>query len=266
MLETGTLIDGFRIERLIGRGGMGVVYEATQLSLDRRLAVKVLHPELGEDPAFLERFRREGRLQAALEHPHVVTVHEAGESEHGLFLAMRLVRGSSLAALLREGSLDAARALKFLRQVAGALDAAHAAGLVHRDVKPRNVLVDADDRAYLADFGLTRTGQEEATPASDRAAFAAMLLVCLPGVLDEPEHPWESATAIVDAAERTLGFPARRGRRRLRAAAGTGVAAAAAGTAIAVLVMSGKEEAAPWESRSVPSCGRQAARERPRTG
>jgi protein kinase-like protein len=219
-IAPGTLMGTYRIERLIGRGGMGVVYEATQLSLDRRLALKVLHPELGEDPAFLERFRREGRLQAALDHPHVVTVHEAGESEHGLFLAMRLVHGSSLAALLREGALDAARALKLLRQVAGALDAAHAAGLVHRDAKPRNVLVDPDDRAYLADFGLTRIGGEsaltasgelvgtvaylapeivrggEATPASDRYAFAAMLFECLAG---EPVFPRSSDAAVLYA-------------------------------------------------------------------
>jgi tRNA A-37 threonylcarbamoyl transferase component Bud32 len=251
MLETGTLIDGFRVERLIGRGGMGVVYEATQLSLDRRLAVKVLHPELGEDPAFLERFRREGRLQAALDHPHVVTVHEAGESEHGLFLAMRLVRGSSLAALLREGALDAARALKLLRQVAGALDAAHAAGLVHRDVKPRNVLVDADDRAYLADFGLTRAGGKEATPASDRDDFASMLLTCMPVALEKPVRARESATAIVEAAERALGLPGGRRRGRLWAALGV-AAAAAAVTAIVVLVLAGREEGAPRTSRVPP--------------
>ena len=95
---------GYGVERLIGRGGMGVVYEATQLSLERRLALKILHPELSDDPAFLDRFRREGRLQATLDHPNVVTVHEAGESEHGLFLAMQLVEGPSLAELLRSGS------------------------------------------------------------------------------------------------------------------------------------------------------------------
>jgi tRNA A-37 threonylcarbamoyl transferase component Bud32 len=251
MLETGTLIDGFRIERLIGRGGMAVVYEATQLSLDRRLALKVLHPELGEDPAFLERFRREGRLQAVLDHPHVVTVHEAGESEHGLFLAMRLVRGSSLAALLQEGSLDAARALKLLRQVAEALDAAHAAGLVHRDVKPRNVLVDADDRAYLADFGLTRT-EEQATSGSDRDAFGAMLVECLPGALEEPAQRQESAAAIVDAAERALGQPVGRRRGRRLVVAGVAVAAAAAVTATIALVVAGREEAGSVESRAPP--------------
>ena len=220
MIQPGTVVGNYRIERVIGRGGMGVVYEATQLSLDRRLALKLLRSELSEDPAFAGRFRREGRMQAALEHPAIVTVHEAGSSEHGLFLAMQLVRGTSLAALLREGSLPAARALRLLRQVGEALDAAHVAGLVHRDVKPRNVLVDASDRAYLADFGLTRVGGEssvtasgelvgtvaylapeviageQATAASDRYAFAAMLFECLAG--DVP-YPRSSEAAILYA-------------------------------------------------------------------
>jgi predicted Ser/Thr protein kinase len=205
VIRPGTVIGGYRVERLLGRGGMGVVYEATQLSLNRRLALKVLHADLRENPSFVERFRREGRLQATLEHPGVVTVHEAGESEHGLFLAMRLVPGTTLAALLRDGSLDAEHALRLLRQVADALDAAHAIGLVHRDVKPRNVLVGEDGRAYLADFGLTRMGAdpeltasgelfgtvaylapevirgEDATAASDRYAFGAMVYECLAG-------------------------------------------------------------------------------------
>ena len=211
---------GYRVERVIGRGGMGVVYEATQLSLDRRLALKLLLPELSHDAAFVKRFRREGRLQASLEHPSILTVHEAGESEDGLFLAMRLVQGTSLSALLREGSVDAERALRLLRQVAGALDAAHAAGLVHRDVKPRNVLVDTSDHAYLADFGLTRVGGEssvtasgdlvgtvaylapeviagdDAGAASDRYAFAAMSYECLAG---EVPFPRSSDAAILYA-------------------------------------------------------------------
>ena len=86
-------LGGYRVERLLGRGGMGVVYEAVQVSLDRRVALKVLRPELAEDAAFVDRIRREGRVQASLEHPHVLDVYEVGESPHGLFLAMRLVRG-----------------------------------------------------------------------------------------------------------------------------------------------------------------------------
>ncbi len=211
MLDPGAIVGTYRIERVLGQGGMGVVYEAAQLPLERRLALKVLRDDLAGDPAFLARFRDEGRLQASLDHPHVLTVYEAGESARGLFLAMQLVRGATLAELLRDGGLDAARALRLLGHVAEALDAAHAAGLVHRDVKPQNVLVDATDHAYLADFGLTQLGDgtavrgtgartttgpvlgtvaylapeviqgRAATPASDRYAFAAVLFECLAG-------------------------------------------------------------------------------------
>ena len=205
MIETGTSVEGYRVVRMIGRGGMGVVYEAVQTSLDRRVALKVLRPELAQDPEFVERFRREGRLQASIEHPNVLDVYEVGESAHGLFLAMRLVTGQTLLDLLRDRQLGAERALKLLDQVARALDAAHDAALVHRDVKPQNVLVDEGDQAFLADFGLTRAGAdttaaasrpmlgtvayvapeivrgEDSTPASDRYSFAATLFHCLTG-------------------------------------------------------------------------------------
>lgn len=205
MIERGAEFDGYRVERLLGRGGMGVVYEATQVSLDRRVALKVLRPDLVGDPAFVDRFRREGRLQAAIEHPHVLDVYEVGGADpHGLFLAMRLIDGPTLAELLKRGELSAERALRLLEQVGDALDAAHAVGLVHRDVKPQNVLVGADDQAFLADFGLSRAGDDgitssrptmgtiayvapeviagdDPTPASDRYAFAASLFHCLTG-------------------------------------------------------------------------------------
>ena len=128
MLEAGTEIKGYRIERLLGRGGMGEVYEATQLRLSRRVAFKVVYSALTHDEAFVERFEREGRLQAALDHPHVVTVYEAGELDDGLFLAMRLVEGSTLKELIDKRGLDPARAVRLLRPVANALDAAHAVG------------------------------------------------------------------------------------------------------------------------------------------
>lgn len=205
MIEAGTNVGGYRVERLIGRGGMGVVYEAVQTSLDRRIALKVLRPELAEDPKFVERFWREGRLQASLEHPHVLDVYEVGDSEHGLFLSMRLVGGQTLLDLLRDGELSAERSLKLLDQVTGALDFAHEADLVHRDIKPQNILIGDGDHAFLADFGLTRgstdttvasTGPmlgsvayvapeivrgEEPTPASDRYSFAATVFHCLTG-------------------------------------------------------------------------------------
>ena len=204
-LASGTVVGRYRVDGPLGRGGMAIVYEATHESLGRQVALKVLAAELGSDPEFIERFRREGQMQASLEHPHIVTVYEAGESAHGLYLAMRLVRGPTLAALLLDGVVGAGRALDLLRQVAEALDAAAAAGLVHRDVKPKNVLVGDEDHAYLADFGLTKLGGESgvtvtgqligtlaylapeiirgdpATRASDVYSFAAMAFECLSG-------------------------------------------------------------------------------------
>ena len=129
-------MGGYRVERVLGSGGMGVVYEAIQVSLERRVALKVLRPELATDESFLQRSRREARIQASLEHPNVLEVYEVGESEHGVFLAMRLVSGRTLIDELREGDLDAERALRLLAEVAAALDVAHTAGLVHCDVKP----------------------------------------------------------------------------------------------------------------------------------
>ena len=121
-------------------------------------------PDSAADPRFAERFRREGQSQASLEHPHVVTVYEAGEPSEGLFLAMQVVRGPTLAALIDGGALTGGARSALLAQIADALDAAHAAGLVHRDVKPRNVLVGDGDHAYLADFGLTSSATTPASP------------------------------------------------------------------------------------------------------
>src|SRR4051794_12591244 len=200
---------------------MGVVYRATQLSLNRLVALKVLPSELSEDRGFRERFRREGQLQAAIDHPHIVTVYEAGDSDHGLFIAMRVVQGPTLKDLVGGGRLDPARAVTLLSQVADALDAAHEKGLIHRDVKPQNILIDARDQAYLADFGLTRgadategpteTGQfvgtldyvspeqargEGATAASDIYALTGVLYESLTG---EVPYPRSSEPAVMFA-------------------------------------------------------------------
>jgi hypothetical protein len=160
LLQNGTIVAGYRVDGALGEGGMGSVYEATQLSLNRRVALKVLAADLSDDPSFRERFRREGLLQAQLEHPHIVTVFEAGETEHGLFLAMRLVRGPTLKELVTPGALELARTVRLLLPVADALDAAHEIGLIHRDIKPQNILVGARDHPYLADFGLTKATGE----------------------------------------------------------------------------------------------------------
>src|SRR6476660_1999778 len=132
----GIKLAGYRLDALIGRGGMGVVYRAHDLALDRDVALKLLAPHLADDVSFRERFLTESRVAASLEHPNVVPIHDAGEIDGQLYLAMRLVEGSDLKAVLREGPLEPARAIHILEQVAGALDAAHERGLVHRDVKP----------------------------------------------------------------------------------------------------------------------------------
>jgi Protein kinase domain/Domain of unknown function (DUF4440) len=155
-LEPGDEFAGCRIEAVAGRGGMGVVYRATELSLGRPVALKLLAPDRAGDREFRERFQRESRMAAAIDHPNVIPVYAAGEHDGSLYLVMRYVGGTDLHALLREqGALDPERAAELVAQVASALDAAHAAGLVHRDVKPANVLL-AGDHAYLSDFGLTR--------------------------------------------------------------------------------------------------------------
>jgi YVTN family beta-propeller protein len=162
-LTPGTAVAGYRIEALIGRGGMGAVYRAAEERLGRKVALKLIAPELAQDERFRDRFLRESKIAASLDHPHVIPIYHAGEENGVLFLAMRYVEGTDLAKLLTEtGRLEPKRALEILGQVAEALDAAHDKGLVHRDVKPSNVLIAraADmEHCYLADFGLTkRTG------------------------------------------------------------------------------------------------------------
>jgi len=159
-LSVGDEVAGYRIDARLARGGMGVVYRAIHLGLDRPVALKVIARELAGDASFRERFLRESRLAARLDHPAVVPVYDSREVDGELIVAMRLVEGGDLRALIeREGPLPPARATGLLGQVAEALDAAHAAGIVHRDVKPHNVLVEGE-RAYLSDFGLAKAIDE----------------------------------------------------------------------------------------------------------
>jgi serine/threonine-protein kinase len=156
VIPHGSEIAGYRIGPQLGRGGMGVVYKAHHVRLDRAAAVKVLTPALAHNEEFRARFISESQMAATLHHPNVITVYDAGEEEGVLYLAMQFIPGTDLRRLLElEGALEPSRTLNILAQVAGALDAAHAHGLVHRDVKPANVLVDTD-RSYLGDFGLTK--------------------------------------------------------------------------------------------------------------
>jgi predicted Ser/Thr protein kinase len=155
----------YDIQREVGRGGMGVVYLAIDRRLGRRVALKVIVPELAADPQFRQRFEREARVAATLEHPHVVPVYEAGEHDGSLFIAMRFIDGRDLATEVRDhGRLARDRLGRIVLHVAGALDAAHRSGVVHRDVKPANVLLTGagdDEQAYLTDFGLTREAASE---------------------------------------------------------------------------------------------------------
>ena len=162
-LPVGCELLGYRVERLLGRGGMGVVYLAEDVRLRRSVALKVLAPSLAEDGRFRERFLAESKLAASLDHPCVIPIYEAGESGGLLFIAMRYVDGGDLKALLGDGLLTAERAVRLCAQVADALDFAHGRGLVHGDVKPSNVLLDGREHVYLADFGLTkRLGEPQA--------------------------------------------------------------------------------------------------------
>jgi DNA-binding beta-propeller fold protein YncE len=227
----GSVLVGYRIDSLIARGGMGVVYGATQLALDRPVALKVIARELVDQEGFRERFLRESRLAASLDHPSVIPVYDAREEDGELIVAMRLVEGGDLRRLIdREGPLVPDRAVALLRQIAAALDAAHAAGIVHRDVKPHNILVDGE-RAYLSDFGLAKayaeTGPgssasivgtveymapeqwrgERVGPAADVYALGCVLYEALTGVApfarkesdSEPEMP-RGIDAVIERA------------------------------------------------------------------
>ena len=156
------VIGGYEIEDVIAQGGMAVVYRARQLALDRRVALKLIAPEFAGVASFRERFLRESRLAAAVEHPNVIPVYEAGEDEGLLFIAMRYIDGLDLAAVLKGlGPLAPEEAVRTITQVAGALDAAHAKGLVHRDVKPSNILLEGEPaHVYLTDFGIARAAGE----------------------------------------------------------------------------------------------------------
>jgi Protein kinase domain/Domain of unknown function (DUF4440) len=237
-LTNGNVFAGCRIDGVAGRGGMGVVYRATELRLDRPVALKLIATDHGADDEFRERFDREARLAASLDHPNVIPVYAAGEQDGRPYLVMRLVRGTDLHQLLqKEGRLPPARAAWIIAQVAAALDAAHAAGLVHRDVKPANVLLDAGDHVYLTDFGLTRleasdtriteTGRwlgtvdfaspeqlrgERCDARSDVYALACVLFAALTG---RPPFQRETVPATIDAVLReqparasALGAPA----------------------------------------------------------
>jgi predicted Ser/Thr protein kinase len=203
----GTTVAGYRLERLLGRGGMSVVYLAEHQRLGRKVALKLLSPALSEDESFRERFERESRRAAEIDHPNIVPIYDAGDAEGQFYIAMRYVQGPDLKTLLKgDGPLSIGRTLFLLEQAASALDAAHERDLVHRDVKPANILIEEpSDRVFLTDFGvvkhtashgLTRTGffigtvdyaapeQIEGLPVDARTdvyALGCVLYECLAG-------------------------------------------------------------------------------------
>ena len=162
----GTDLGPYHIDSVVGRGGMGVVYRAEERRLRRRVALKILPPDLADDADFRARFERESQMAAAIDDPNILPIYEAGEIDGVLFIAMRYVEGTDLEARLRSGPMEPREAIRLLAQVASALDAAHVRGLVHRDVKPANILVAAGegergDHAYLTDFGLTKLRSQD---------------------------------------------------------------------------------------------------------
>ena len=221
----GTTIAEYRVEALLGRGGMSVVYLATDLTLHRKVALKLIAPELASDERFRERFLSESELAASLDHPNVVPIYDAGDADGVLFIAMRYVEGADVKELLAGGALSPERAIALCAQIASALDAAHGRSLVHRDVKPSNVLIDSTagpgDHVYLADFGLTRqltargvgfpSGLSLGTPSyvapeeieghevdgrADQYSLGCVLYECLTG---EPPFPRSTEVAVLFA-------------------------------------------------------------------
>jgi serine/threonine-protein kinase len=204
--RVGSWFGPYQLRRLLGRGGMGEVYEAEDTRKHRLVALKLISPEFSGNPVFRTRMQREADAAGRLTEPHVVPIHDYGEINGQLYLEMRMVEGTDLATVLkRSGPLSPPRAVAIVRQVAAALDAAHATGVTHRDVKPENVLITGDDFAYLADFGiaraaadpgLTQTGMamgsynymaperftaDEVTYRADIYSLACVLAECLTG-------------------------------------------------------------------------------------
>jgi pSer/pThr/pTyr-binding forkhead associated (FHA) protein/predicted Ser/Thr protein kinase len=157
VLALGSVFAGCRVEEVIGSGAMGVVYRGEELALQRPVALKLILAEHSQEERFRERFRRESQIAAAIDHPNVIPIFDAGEEDGALFIMMRLVEGTDLRALIAaDGRIEPLRAARIVRQVGAALDAAHARGMLHRDIKPSNVLLARTDHVYLSDFGLAK--------------------------------------------------------------------------------------------------------------
>ena len=245
----GEPLRGYRLLEQIGEGAFGVVYRATQPQIGREVAIKAVHPELANHPDFVRRFEREAQIVARLEHPHVVPLYDYWREPDAAYLVMRYLRGGSLADLIDAGPLEPARAADVLDQVASALAAAHRQGIVHRDVKPGNVLLDEEGNAYLTDFGVAldvgspektmgtmmrgtpaylspeQIRLEPATPRSDVYALGVVLYEMLTG--DHP-FPETSLTVLLDRHLREDLPPVRQARPELPPAVDTAIGRATA--------------------------------------
>jgi serine/threonine kinase PknH len=217
--RVGTSFGRYKLNRLLGKGGMGEVYEAYDTDKDRTVALKILLEQNAQDETFRSRFLRESHAAAILQEPHVIPIHDWGEINGNLFIDMRLVQGQSLHDVLQQGPLEPERAVAIIEQIAAALDAAHAQGLIHRDVKPQNVILTPTDFAYLVDFGiaqakgdthLTRVGYQvgsfaymaperfqgaDTTPAVDVYSLACVLYEALTGDTPFPGQSLEQVMA-----------------------------------------------------------------------
>jgi serine/threonine-protein kinase len=157
----GTPFGRYRLIEMLGRGGMGEVWRAHDTATNNRtVAIKLLPPLLAQDDTFVQRFRREADAAARLNNPHIIPIHNYGEIDGRLYVDMRLIEGRDLQEVLAEGPMEPGRAVRIIEKVAKALHAAHKIGLVHRDVKPSNILLDEDDFAYLIDFGIARAADQ----------------------------------------------------------------------------------------------------------
>jgi serine/threonine-protein kinase len=243
-VEEGTPFGRYRLLELLGRGGMGEVWRAYDSAIDRVVALKMLLPAFAEDADFEQRFRREARAAARLDDPHVVPIYDVGEIDDRLYVTMRLIKGKDLQTMLDPGPLEPARAVSIIEQIASALHSAHKVGLVHRDVKPSNILVDENDFAYLIDFGIARGANDtrltsassaigtwaymaperfssgDIHPSSDIYALACVLYQCLTGqqpfpggtleqvavghMVSPPPRPSEKSAAVPPALDEVI--------------------------------------------------------------
>lgn len=217
--RVGSRFGKYELTALLGRGGMGEVYEAVDVDKGRTVALKILRAEYAHDQQFRTRFLRESQAAARLEEPHVVPIHDWGEIDGNLYIDMRLVRGQTLHDLINTGALEPRRAVAIIEQIAAALDAAHAQGLIHRDVKPQNIIVTSADFAYLLDFGIAqaqgdssltqedmrigsfsymapeRFGEGRSSPATDTYSLACVLYEALTADTPFPAHSHEQLIA-----------------------------------------------------------------------